>query len=284
MCDRPEGRAKDSLEEGLERGNHAPHNEIVSLRECGDDKVPRNYRGRVIEDYVRARTKIHFHLLAWVFGLQAQPRYYCLTFQYAGEELDISPRPKRVDDISVEGGVEHKGQGGMANRMNEAVLVDVRQFPENPEVMGAILVPSVIRLQPLDFCLRQWVNASDLAEIAPVVPNIEPAGRLPLPVFIPNDWELRDTLVLLANRLSLPFRIRDGEFKGEMIEDAAQILDAITDKEPEGVEGRGVDVDLYKEITGALRVRLGDGLTFNLVSVVGLPLKLLQVVIRPAKL
>jgi hypothetical protein len=47
--------------------------------------------------------------------------------------------------------------------MERSVLVDVAELVENPEGVALVRrVPSVMRLQGRDDCLRVWVDAPDL--------------------------------------------------------------------------------------------------------------------------
>lgn len=52
-------------------------------------------------------------------------------------------------------------------QMNQTMFVEVGELTERPEGMIQEFIPSTVRLQSFDDCLRLWVEASDLRSMFP---------------------------------------------------------------------------------------------------------------------
>jgi hypothetical protein len=100
------------------------------------------------------------------------------------------------------------------------MLVNVGKAVNEPEGVACTLIPSTVRLQCLDSCLRSWDHPPDFA-IA-----LAPKGVSGF-----ADWERGFVGDFLGQRAS-PVG-SDGEFIGEVVESGAEVVDVISENEGE---------------------------------------------------
>src|SRR5215213_3774671 len=92
--------------------------------------------------------EVHVHFRAcFVNGSIASD--WCATFNSAEDWFHFDAHR---DDVTESGGSNH-------GRVRQTVLVDVGKLVELPKEIMPELLPSVVRLQPFDFCLRGWRDA-----------------------------------------------------------------------------------------------------------------------------
>jgi hypothetical protein len=128
-----------------------------------------------------------------------------------------------------------------------AVLVDVRQLGKivKPAKTDEVVLPSVVRLNPLDLCPCTTGEVSDRVFLSGVLP----ASASPPPIGLPGlvDRKLRVSSV----RRRVLARPDDVQSIGKMIECASHVVDALPD--PHGPLGRylldGFDSDADAPVT-----------------------------------
>ena len=152
--------------------------------------------------------------------------------------------------------------------MREPVFVLVGKLVKYPENEFMRLVPSRVRLQPLDDCSRAWMNA----------PNHAFEGFRSILGIAPEHGERNVSLDTFRERL--PF-VSDGEFVDEVIEGGAEVVQTVPDNGGEFGRHGLEDLD-YEQLVAALKVSIMDQsvrLAFEPDG--GFALKALHVVERP---
>ena len=127
-------------------------------------------------------------------------------------------------DINTEG-AGHAGNFGNINDASDGHLGDVRhsmfvhvgKLVELPEGVRRELIPSVVRLQPLDNCLRVWIDAPN--SLFPGV-RIHSLGA--------EDGELRVFDELGRGRVAM---MSDDEVINEVVESGAEVMETVADDE-----------------------------------------------------
>jgi hypothetical protein len=140
----------------------------------------------------------------------------------------------------TETGVATDGGGSEREerQVGQAVLVDVREFIENPEGVAGIVLPSVVWLQPLDFCLRAIRDVPDSPLATPKSVAILGHRKLHL---------LGD---VFGERTAL---FGNGERINETVEGGTEIVKAVADDEAKVGRWRAKGID-PESVLASLRV------------------------------
>jgi hypothetical protein len=159
------------------------------------------------------------------------------------------------------------------------MLVDTVKLVEHPEVMGAVAIPSMVRLQVLDDCSGPRVDPANL----PVKFTL---GRRPRP----KDRELR----LGLHRRRQGAGVRDGKRVGEVIESAAEAVGDLSRIERDAVRhfarklhpadvltSFGFRIVIFPDSIG-IGFEPGGDLRFERIQVFDRPIELLSVARRHA--
>ncbi len=111
------------------------------------------------------------------------------------------------------------------------------------DVLGGILVPSVVRLQTLDDCLRLWVDAPDFITAFPGIHGP-----------VDKDRELRLS-EFVGQRADV--EVRNSQFVDEVVERGAEVMETVANN---GGESRrhGFEEFEHKQLLAALRVEIGE--------------------------
>jgi hypothetical protein len=193
------------------------------------------------ESYVQGRLYLHVHLSVWVDGMDSpDPTYWCVSFHRSAETFDQSgtDTPNISEFPNLPEGARERRHGGV----EESVLVDAVKLMKDPEGIISESVPSVVRLQSLDGCLRVWVPSTDLEEAAPrsgipvglgVVKELTSDAGRSLPVFVPEDGELRAASEFLRERA----RVSCGQGIGEVVKGRPQVVQHVTDQQANRIRG-----------------------------------------------
>ena len=132
-------------------------------------------RRSLLEGYVSGDLMPHLHFYV-SDERDIATNYFCAVYQRArGEYLPRvnheTGRKRRYRDRA----------NGCLNDIQTAVLVDIAEVMQPPQGMTSVVIPSMIRLQLLDDCLRVWPDAHDL---------VKPAPALGLPASIKSEESL----------------------------------------------------------------------------------------------
>lgn len=130
--------------EAGETGQNLVHDIVPDVRQ--DLKHIRPLGHRSFERYAELEIELHIHLSAWVVGAGTETEQFCATFHRSRLSLHSDAEGGVTTDV---GGAEREKR-----QVGQAVLVDVREFAKNPQRVAGVVLPSVVRLQPLDRCLR----------------------------------------------------------------------------------------------------------------------------------
>jgi hypothetical protein len=216
-------------EKASERQHDLVDDVVVDQRDGRRDALAFGHRRPLWKSYVEGHNSVHIHLLVRPGRFDGNAGYLCATFNLAFVDDDrawsdpgrgrVGPDTKTIEDRN----------GGM----QKAVLVDAREFMENPEAIRPEAAPSLIRLQSLDDCLRSWIDARNLTLSA--AKEARAAAGVPLPVFVPEDRELRVLSDVVGQRLTA---VGDGKLVGELVEPGSEIVEAVAK-----VEGDRVTLD-----------------------------------------
>lgn len=165
------------------------------------------------ETYAKGGIELHVHFRAgFVNGGIAGD--WCAIFNRSEDWLDFVDSDTAEDD-------EGNGLGSEKGNVGQTVLVLDGKLVELPErVVGDVLLPSVVRLQPLDDCLRVWVDAPKHA-----VQFFE--------VIVATRAEHRKLGVALGTFGQAPALVCQGQLKSEVVESGAKIVKAVSDDEAE---------------------------------------------------
>lgn len=221
------------------RGDDPLHDVVVNRCECNSD--PFFFRGATLrEGYMDIRLEVHVHFLARVNRLGGKAEHLCVLFHGHTSDHDGAPTQSPVlfdsgsDYYSCACCVKDDG-------MQESMLVDVGEFVKLPEGVRSKLIPSVIRLQTFDDCLRGGVNTS----------NVVPLGLKPGPVSKNRE------LGIFGNTVCE----RDGEFLSEgicnVVETTSQPVESVADDYAKRIKRDGISACDHDIITW-FRVGLGD--------------------------
>lgn len=135
--------------------------------------------------------------------------------------------------------------------MGQPVLVDVEKLVELPEGIVGELLPSVVRLQLLDSCLRSWVDTSDF---------VTAFARLHFPVT--KDGELQQTRSVV--RQGIDANVGDGKLVDQIVEGRTEVVEAVPDNQAQFVSGRRVEHFDPEEFLAAIiyrvRTKFGTGI------------------------
>lgn len=170
-----------------------------------------------IKRYCEVKLFVHLHYrLRRARTTKIDFNEYCASFNYArrSNQMGVNSSP-RGDPCDVESdGVSRPGRD-----MNVPMFVEVRHLSKNPEgIIRETFIPSVVRLQTLNDCLRVWREAPDLVKRRPVpsVGSVESLRIIP-------DGKLGCAVV---SELVGASAVGDGE--NDMVERRAQVLDNVS--------------------------------------------------------
>src|SRR5665811_1811153 len=116
------------------------------------------FSGKLSEGYMCGRIEVHLHSGRLVDHAN---RDIAQNLCFALKSAQGSPKLKRLD-YRFGGRDETNARLDADSYIDGAMLVHVRKFVKQPQPMSA-QVQSVVRLQTLDYCLRTWSDAPDIA-------------------------------------------------------------------------------------------------------------------------
>jgi hypothetical protein len=154
--------------------------------------------------------------------------------------------------------------------MGQPVLVHVGKLVELPEGVAPEPLPSIVGLQPLDVCLRSWVDAPDFVSAFP---------RRHLPITEDGKFQAPGA----AFGQGVDSNVGEREFVDEVVEGGSEVVDAVSDDEAK-VGGRLLQHFEPRELVefinielrpNSVRAFLGPGFHFGF--------KVLQVMERPVE-
>ena len=129
------------------------------------------------------------------------------------------------------------------------MLVDIREFIQNPEWMISEFSSELIRLNTLYKCLRCRIDAANCtARGTGEFTGTNPSNTLR--IFIPDDRELRVSCLLLRERLRMDY----GQFVDNVIQTTADIVNDIANQERKRFGGEIVSTGLDDIFRRNLRV------------------------------
>jgi hypothetical protein len=254
---------------------HGADDEVVNRAE----KVNDGYvlRGAFAERYTHGYYYFEMHLLVRILGADAgDATRWCVGCYWPPEALNRAG----ANGYVVALGDIPPDPGEVSNRhVQEAMLAEAVQVVEKPQRMGAEGIASVVRLQTLDNCLRLWMQAANLG--APVVPEqVGSHVRPPLPIFIPEDWELGYLGDIRGKRSG----VGSGEGVGEQIKARPQIAQTISNEHRERVWRWLIGSDKSGERPGLRINLLPDAVVFATHPGALLAAQIIQVQVRPLDL
>lgn len=147
------------------------------------------------------------------------------------------------------GGEEREG-GDMdkPRRVGQPMLVLDVKLVELPEGVGTEPVPSLVRLQPLDLCFGEWVDAP-----GHVVKFSQRLRSLGLGGVRGKDREPGSALDVVGQP---PLCVRQRQLEGEVVEGASEVVETVPGDEAEA-GGRRLDDLGPKELLSGLGVEFG---------------------------
>jgi len=112
---------------------------------------------KLIHDYIVGQIVPHLHMRVRRRKGDPNSRDYCAIYQWPSEEC------LRSSDCSS-WATQSAGAYRRLDDVKSAVLVDVTKFIKFPKGIKKVPLPTMIRLQALDDCLRTWVNGTDFPQ------------------------------------------------------------------------------------------------------------------------
>jgi hypothetical protein len=188
------------------------------------------------EAYVEGRCEVHVHFRAGtvegrIFG------DWCAAIKIAESDLDF------VDADAVGFKKRQSGKVVQGNDVRKPVLVYGLKPIKLPQGITTEPVPSLVRLQSLDHCLGEWVDAP-----SHVVEFLQRVGIVD-GVFVEN----REPGIVgdLARQRS--FRLRKSKLESEVVEGGAEVVDAVPGDEAQA-GGRRLDDLCPNDLLAALGI------------------------------
>ena len=177
---------------------------------------PRGYRP-LPEEYVEGQQGVHVHLRVEPLSESGVTgrigRNLCAVFKRTQVDIDGPGQVGRVGNVSPCAD-SHLGN------VRRSMLVHVGKLVQHPEGVRRELIPSIVRLQSLDDCLRSWVDAPDFVATFPHQP-----------VLVAKDGKLRPPIEGVGQGAASV--VRDREFVGEVVERGAEVVETVADDEAE---------------------------------------------------
>jgi hypothetical protein len=213
----------------------------------------------IIEDWNNHRLGLHLHVLWPNVGPQGEGAYVCCLAhpqdfvpgsEFSGNERPILHHVKgRVGGLSMDASSPTDRYD-----MQQPMLVDVIENLELPEGVKAEIRPPVIRLHPLDFCLRRWVYSPDLAT-AIVSEQSRSDPRSAPSVYVTEDREFTG----LCDVVGEWFGVRHSEAVGQQVQRRAEVVQALSDHHGQWIFGWLFGENGHQaQISLSLRVGLQD--------------------------
>lgn len=241
---------------------HLAHYVVMDVsKPVGNGHASELLWGSLAETYAEGGCELHVHFRAGVVngGIAGD---WCAIFNRAEDWLDLIHRDtRRRDEAECRQGCKNRG-------VRQPVLVDIGKLVELPKGIVPEFLASVVRLQPLDFCLRGWGDApKHLMKFTHVLAREN--GELGLP---------RE---LAGQRFP---RVGDGEFVGEVVEGGAEVVQVVPDDEAKIVSGWGVEDFDPKELLAGINIAFGpSSVRAFFIQNSNFRFKALQMVERPVK-
>jgi hypothetical protein len=266
-------------EVGGQRRYHTLGYVVVDVSENLDDIAALHQFGPGPEDYIDGRYGVHVHLSGRIKGLDPQAGDLCASFERTsmGFPLAGQLRPVRLLVTDDSYAIEHR-----SGCEQEAVFVHDVEFLEAPEGIEPKAVPTVVRLQRLDDCLRFGMPRPDLA-----LPSLKqnsahgaPSPPVLPPAFIPKDRELGLLDYIKRQRIGIGI----GESERQRVEAAPEVVEELTDPQAE-VRRRRWYVNVERRIARSVCIRLMRNRTLIRTGpFIDLGLEPFQVLMRPVQL
>lgn len=194
------------------------------------------------ESYEEGRRLVHVHFRVYAGGSD-KAGDFCATFERLQTVLAVQEVVGTFGGGNA-GNKEGKGAGGYNPQVGESVLVLDRKLVKYPEKATESVIPSLVRLQFLDECLRVWVDAPDL--LTTLVGSHSPVAE---------NGELQLLSAAFGQRVDAD--VGDGEFVDEVVERGAEVVQEVPDSEREG--GRyGFSQFDYEQLLAGLEVEIVD--------------------------
>jgi hypothetical protein len=177
---------------------------------------PRGYRP-LPEEYVEGQQGVHVHL--WVEplsdggGMGSVGCDLCAIFKRTQVDVHGSGQMGRVGKVGPH-------TDGNLRDVRCSMFVHVAKLVQLPKGVQRKLIPSVVRLQSLDNCLRSWVDAPDFVTTFP---------RRPFSVA--KDGELR--LSIERSGQMTTSMMPNSEFVGKVVESGSEVVETVADDEAE---------------------------------------------------
>jgi hypothetical protein len=217
---------------------------VDDLERVGDRAHPERFGSAYVEAYVEGCVETHFHFRAGTVngGILGD---WCAAVKCVEQVFDL------VDIDVVRNEEREGGDVDEACRVGQSVLVLDRKLVELPQGVGLEPVPSLVRLQPLDLCLREWGDAPRSA--------IEFGQRLGVlgDVFGQN----REARVALDLTSQTPFPAGKRQLEGEVVEGGSEVVDAVSGDKAEP-SGGGLTISAQRtffpvSVSSSIQVRCG---------------------------
>ena len=208
--DRPDSDAL--LQKWAQQVHDLVPNMLYDSAKCFGHRIP--LRGCVCENYVEKRIELHLHALASVCagGAVTCNQDICIRFKRCG----CPSMPEFPQDVSLH--ATTKAALFVCGKCNKkrAMFIDIGQFVKQPERMDSspiLRLPSLIRLQSLDDCLRGWRHMPDRTH--PIA-------------CVKSGFRENRELSLFSGGKRQATAVRFRQSKGEMIKRGPNIIEAIS--------------------------------------------------------
>jgi hypothetical protein len=235
------------LEERAERRNNSPDDVRPEPPKVFTGGHEVSYWGPMPEAYAEGIIEIHVHFGLGISGTSVT-HDLCAVFYRAEHVSHVGNTRALAGDVGC-------GRGQQQRQVGQPMFVHVGKLVQYPEgVEGREPLPSCVRLQPLDDCLRNWRDAPDLVQ-----PAAGGGFSGPLP--------LKELVAEAVNREHRAFGdvwgkwpasvVCEDKLVDEVIERGAEVEQTIPDDGAESSGGLFQGFDSEKLLT-SLRLELGE--------------------------
>jgi hypothetical protein len=252
---------------GEERGEqrHDSVDDVALYPSEGVRATPPGGTRPLPEEYVEGQQGVHVHLRVEALregrGTGLVGCDLCAVFKRTKIDVDGSGQVGSVREVSPSADSDLRD-------MRRSMFVHVVKLTKHPEGVRRVLIPSIVRLQSLDDCLRSWID----------VPDFVTAFAL-RPFSVAKDRELGSSIE--GVRQGATSLMPDSEFVGEIVEGRAEVVEAVPDDEAEACRDWFGEFDV-SELLAALTVDMTDvSVSMSLSPLTNLRVKSVQVVGGP---
>ena len=217
------------------------------------------------EGYAEGQEGVHVHLrveaLSKSGGVGGISRNLCAVFVRADIDGNGAGKMRRVGEIG-------DGTDSHLRDVRHSMLIHIGKLVELPQGVRRELISSIVRLHPLNDCLRFWIEAPDFP---PMLSGVHDS--------IPKDQELKSSGEAFGQRVNAD--VGESEIVDEVVEGGAEVVETVADNEAKLCRDWLGEFDVHELLT-AFTIDMTDvSVRFSLSPLTNFRVKAVQVMGGP---